>query len=103
MPFLTIPVDHVGAYAIPVGEAILPNGILREATFALIDVSPTNFLVSSAGVFLRVQSLDGGQPFENIYVHGWHAGTERVSATLTFTVESFDPGAVLDVTNLVVR
>jgi len=100
---LDIPIDHVGTYTIPVGEASLPNGILSEATFDLSNDSPTNLLVSSDGVFLQIESLEGGLPFENIYAHGWHTGTERVSATLTFTVESFDPGAVLEVTNLTVQ
>jgi len=39
----------------------------------------------------------------SIYEHGWHAGTERVRATLTFTVESFQPGAVLEVIDISVR
>jgi hypothetical protein len=100
---LDIPIDHIGTYKIQVGQADLPNGILSEAKFDLSNDSPTNFLVSSGGVFLQIESLDGGLPFENIYAHGWHTGTERVSATLTFTVESFDPGAVLEVTNLTVH
>ena len=100
---MDIPIDHAGTYKIPVGEATLPNGILSEASFDLGNESPTNVLVSSDGVFLQIESLDGGLPFENIYAHGWHTGTERVSATLTFTVESFESGAVLEVTNLTVR
>lgn len=103
VPRLDIPIDHIGTYTIQVGEASLPNGILSEASFDLVNESPTNVLVSSDGVFLQIESLDGGLPFENIYAHGWHPGTERVSATLTFTVESYDPGAVLEVTNLTVR
>ncbi|MEA2653773.1 MAG: hypothetical protein QOI37_1000 [Chloroflexota bacterium] len=100
---LEIPIDHVGNYRVPVGEARLPNGLLSEAAFGLSNDSPTNFLVSSDGVFLQIVSLDGGLPFENIYAHAWHKGVERVSATLTFTVETFDPGAVLEVTNLTVH
>lgn len=98
-----IPVDQAGGYSIPLGEAILPNGILTEATFGLRDDSPTDLLVSPDGVTLRLESLDGGPPFENVYEHGWRPGTERVRATLSFMVESFEPGAVLEVTNVLVR
>ena len=40
----------------------------------------------------------GGPPFDNYYSRGWRAGTESVQATLTFTVEWFEPGAMLRVT-----
>lgn len=100
---LSIPIDHVGEYTVEVGAAILPNGILSEGTFDLVDESPTDMLISPDGISLRVDSLDDGRPFFNIYEHGWHPGTERVRATLTFTVESYDPGAVLEVTNILVR
>lgn len=100
---LSIPIDHVGAYAIPVGEALLPNGVLREAAFELRNDTPADFLVSPEGVSLMIESLDGGSPFDNIYAHGWHPGTERVKATLVFAVESFEPGAVLEATGITVR
>jgi hypothetical protein len=100
---LDIPIDHAGSYAIPVGEAVLPNGILSDATFGLADDSPSDVLVSSDGVFLAITSLDGGPPFDNLYVRGWRPGTERVQATLRFTVEWFEPGAILYVRDLLVR
>jgi hypothetical protein len=103
VPYLSIPIDHVGGYTVDVGDAILPNGILTEATFELGNESPTNMLVSPDGVSLGIDSLDGGRPFENIYEHGWHPGTERVHATLTFSVESYEPGAVLEVIGISVR
>ena len=103
VPSLDIPIDHAGAYSIDLGQAVLPNGLLTEASFQLADDAPTNLLVTPDGMKLAIASLDGGPPFENAYVRGWHEGTERVSVTLTFTVDSFDPGAVLQVLDLVVR
>ncbi len=103
VPRLEIPIDHTGEYVIPVGEAVLPNGILTEATFGVEDESPTDLLVAPEGVYLEVTSLEGGPPFVNAYDHGWRPGTERVRVDLRFTVESFDPGAVLVVTTIVVR
>lgn len=103
VPRLSIPVDHVGDYTVVVGEATLPNGILSDATFGLANASPSDQLIAAEGVALGVDSLEGGPPFVNIYEHGWRPGTERVRATLTFTVESFEPGAVLEITDISVR
>ena len=103
VPRLSIPIDHVGDYTVDVGEATLPNGILSNATFGLANASPSDLLITADGVALGVDSLEGGPPFVSIYEHGWHAGTERVRATLTFTVESFQPGAVLEVIDISVR
>ena len=103
VPRLEIPIDHTGEYVIPVAEAVLSNGILTEASFGLEDESPTDLIVAPEGVHLEVTSLDGGRPFVNAYDHGWRPGTERVQAELRFTVESFEPGAKLVVTTIVVR
>jgi hypothetical protein len=100
---IDIPIDHVGLYSIPIGQAVLPNGILSEAQFGLIDDEPSDVLLGPEGMFLGIESLDGGQAFKNIYERGWHPGTERVQATLTFTVEWFEDGAVLQVKDVHVR
>ena len=103
VPLVSIPIDLVGDYAVDVGEARLPNGILTNATFGLANASPADLLITPDGVSMVIESLDGGPPFENIYEHGRRPGTERVRATLRFTVESFQPGATLEVTDISVR
>jgi len=101
---LDIPVDHVGRYEVPVGEARLPNGILTVADFALVEPWPTGVSILDGGVGLEIRSLDdGGTPIRNIYEHGWHPGAERVEAVLVFDVAHFDPGATLGIKDLVVR
>jgi hypothetical protein len=100
---LTIPIDRVGLHEVVVGEARLPNGILRQATLGLGPARPTQLLLSPEGVTLSVESLDGGGPIENLYDHGWRPGVERVRVILEFTVEEFAPGATLDVADLAVR
>lgn len=101
---LRIPIDHVGSYAIPVGEAVLPNGILSEAVFGLVDDMPSDILMKpGAGMFLTITSLEGGPAFDNYYMRGWHAGTERVQVTLTFDVEWFRPGAMIEATGIQVH
>jgi hypothetical protein len=94
---LDVPLDHVGAYRVALGEATLPNGVLTDASFTLADLQPSDFLVTRDGVFLDVVSLDGGGTVTNAYGHGWRPGVERVEAVLTFTVIDADPGAVLRV------
>jgi hypothetical protein len=98
-----IPIDHIGSYSIPIGQAVLPNGILSASEFGLVDDAPTDVLLEPDGMFLAITSLDGGPRFDNFYQRGWHPGTERVQATLTFKVEWFEPGAVLHVTDILVR
>ncbi|MBX3030404.1 MAG: hypothetical protein KF809_09610 [Chloroflexi bacterium] len=100
---LSIPIDRVGRYEVVVGEATLPNGILSKATFSVADRVPSELLVTREGVWLSLESLDGGNSFDNIYEHGWRPGTERVQVMLTFEVESFTPGATLEVKDLTVR
>lgn len=94
-----IPINHVGAYSIDLGEATLPNGVLTAAS-AEVTSSPTDPLVSYDGYTLKITSLDGGPPFENYYVHGWRPGVEHVRVTLSFTVLLFQPGAAVVVANV---
>jgi hypothetical protein len=82
---------------------ILPNGILTDATFSLVDDRPTDLSLTTDGIELALRSLDGGGDFWNIYDHGWHPGVERVEARLVFDVEQLDPGARLQVRGIAVR
>ena len=101
VPSLTIPIDHTGRYIVDVGDAVLPNGILSEATATLPDDVRTDVLIPE-WIWLEVIG-DDGLPLSNIYEHGWRTGTERVHVRIMFTVDSFEPGASLEITNLVVR
>ncbi len=100
---LDIPIDRLGAYDVPLGTAVLPNGILTDATFSLVDDRPTDLLLATDGINLALRSLDGGGDFWNIYDHGWRPGVERVEARLVFDVAQFDPGATLQVRGISVR
>jgi len=100
---LAVPIDRVGAHEVVVGDAVLPNGILGEATLDIAPSAPSRLVIAPDGAVLGVQSLEGGPPFDNAYEHGWRSGTERVRVTLSFTVEEFGPGATLDVQRIVVR
>jgi len=99
-----VAIDHVGHYEIPLGQAVLPNGILTEARFSLRDPLTQALSVGDAGVLLDVRSVDpGAPPFENYYMRGWHEGTETVEAVVIFDVLSFEPGALLELRDILVR
>ena len=101
---LDVPIDHAGHYEIEAGRASLPNGILSRAEFFLVDERTQAISVTRDGVNLFIRPADpAGRPFDNYYSHGWHAGTEEVVAVLVFDVTGFDPGAALQVMNLVVE
>ncbi|MDQ6794629.1 MAG: hypothetical protein M3067_07420 [Chloroflexota bacterium] len=104
MPALDIPIDHIGHYQFDVGQATLPNGVLGAAEFRLANHKTQAVLVTEDGVSLRIRSADpAGKPFENYYLRGWHPGPEDVIVSLQFDVMAFDPGALLQVRDLVVQ
>jgi hypothetical protein len=98
-----IPIDHIGRYEIPVGRAVLPNGVLTEASFGLRDLKTQALAVRDA-VWLDVRPIDpDAPPFDNYYMRGWHKGTETVEVVVVFDVVSFEPGATLELRDIVVR
>ncbi len=99
---MDIAIDHVGPYEVRLGEAWLPNGLLTQADFALVDDWPADLTILD-GVRMEVRSLDDGKPLDNIYRHGWHKGVEPVEAFLVFDVFRFEPGAKLSISDVVVR
>lgn len=99
-----IPIDHVGDYAVPLGEARLPGGLLSVADFAFVDRWPAEVTILEGRATLQIRSLEArGRPYFNIYEHGWFDGAERVEVQLVFHVDRFDPGAVLAIRDVVVR
>lgn len=101
---LDIAIDSVGPHEIPIGTGSLPNGILSEAAFRLVDTWPDGLIILEGSVFLDVRSLaSDGVPFHNYYEHGWREGVEEIEAVLVFTVDHVEPGAVLRIADVVVR
>jgi hypothetical protein len=101
---VSIPIDHVGAYEVRLGEASLPNGILSAASFGFTDPWPLDVSLGQGVAWIDVRSLEpDGKPFQNYYIHGWRPGVERVEAVLMFDVLWFEKGAVLGIRDVVVR
>jgi hypothetical protein len=98
----SVTVDHAGHYSIPLGTAILPNGVLTDATFTITEpVQPTIELEPSE-VYLVVTGDDGNELL-SVYEQGWRPGVEQVTASLEFDVASVDAATTLEFTGIVVR
>lgn len=101
---LAIPIDHVGAYEVRLGEALLPNGLVSVGSFAFGEDWPLDVSLKDGIASIRLRSLEpDGKPFDNYYVHGWRPGVERVEALLVFEILWSEPGAVLAIRDVVVR
>jgi hypothetical protein len=98
---VSIPIDREGPQEVDIGEGSLPNGVWTIGTFDVAEPWPDDVAFRDASVVLEVRSLErGGKPFENMYVHGWRDGVERVRAVIRFDVLWFRPGATLELRNV---
>ena len=101
---VSIPIDHVGAYEVRLGEASLPNGVLSAASFGFTDPWPLDVSLGQGVAWIDIRSLEpDGKPFQNYYLHGWRPGVERVEAVLVFDVLWFENGALLGISDVEVR
>jgi hypothetical protein len=99
-----IPIDHVGAYEISVGEASLANGVVSVASFDFVDAWPLDVSLKDGVAQIELRSLEpDGKSFQNYYDHGWRPGVERVEAVLVFHVLWFKEGAALAIRDVIVR
>jgi hypothetical protein len=98
---LDIPLDHVGAYEVKVGNAGLPNGYLSKRQFGVTDTRPADFWITG-GIRVDVRPPAGRPPVGSIYREPFK-GTEPVDVFLMFEVTQTSPGAVLRVRDLIVE
>jgi hypothetical protein len=100
---LAIPVGTIGRHEVRLGQAILPNGVLTVAQGGLVDPWPDGVRLSSEGINLEVRSrVADRQAFTNLYEHGWWPGTEAVDVFLVFDARHVDPGATIEIRDVVV-
>jgi hypothetical protein len=98
-----VPIDHVGAYEVPLGEVVLPNGIATIASFEFADPWPLDVSLGEGVAQINLRSLEpDGKPFQNYFDHGWRPGVERAEAVLVFDILWFKKGAVLDIRDIAV-
>lgn len=98
---LEIPLDHTGRWTVDLGEIALPNGYHTETTFRVPNGNDGTYRAGLISVDLV--PLDPDAP-------GWDEahrrlidGPERFRAVLTFDLESYVPGAVMEIAELLVE
>lgn len=102
IPRLEIPIDHVGNYSIPVGSALVPNGVLTDASMTMPG-GPNADIALPDGVIRLVVLGEDGTPFADPYEDGWHAGLETVTASIRFDVRTIYAPTQLVLEDIVVR
>jgi hypothetical protein len=101
---LDVPVGPVGHREVEIGTAILPNGILTEATFRIATESQVGFLIDPGIIQMELRSSEPGRPaFDNIYSRGAIDGPEEVRVFLVFDVVETSPGSMVTIADVVVR
>lgn len=99
----SIPINGTGPQEIEIGRGSLPNGVLTEATFELVDGWPQGLRLGD-GVSLVVRPVNPARPpYENHYDHGWWPGVEEFVALIRLDLTRTEPGAVLLIRDVVVR
>jgi len=101
VPVLDIPLDHLGSYRIPVGEAGLPDGAFTGSSASLVDERPTNFWIRDAD--LVIEPVDPTRPPISSIFRDPFDGVEQVRVSLEFNVTELSPGAILQVRDIVVE
>jgi hypothetical protein len=101
LPRLDVPLDHVGAYKVEIGEAGLPDGYLTTRSARLGDNQPTDFWLRGP-VILHVEPTDPSRPPVGSRYREPFDGVESVRVFLVFEIMEFSPGALLQVRDIVV-
>jgi hypothetical protein len=101
---MDVMVGPVGHREVEIGSAVLPDGVLTEATFLITDETQEGFLIGSGVVRMELQStIPGRPPFNNGYERGRFDGPEEVRVLVVFDVDEARPGATFQIRDLVVR
>lgn len=101
VPELDIPLDHLGHYEIALGEAGLPDGAFTNSAASVADERPTTFWIVDASIV--IEPVDPARPpVGNIFREPFD-GVEQVRVTLVFDVTELEPGAVLQVRDILVE
>ncbi len=90
VPVLDIALDHLGAYAVDVGVAGLPDGAFKGSSASLVDERPTSFWIRDAD--LVIEPVDPKRPPVGSVHREPFDGVESVRVRLVFDVTELEPG-----------
>jgi len=99
---LRVPLDHVGRYRIPVGEAVLARGVIEVLSLTLANASDGSYTAPLFSLELQDAATGSALP-RNMYGKGVVDGSQHVEVFLTFDLQAFAPGAALQVSRIEVR
>jgi hypothetical protein len=102
LPVTTVRLDHVGRYTIPLGTAVLPNGVLTRAEGALDSETYPGLTIEDHAIRLRLVGEDGAYR-GNTWNDGWHPGTETVHVQLEFTVSALEAPVSIGIEDILVE
>ncbi len=102
VPAVSIAIDRVGTHVVPLGTAVLANGVLTQADARLASEMRPDLETKHHAVALRIIGEDGGYR-GNKWSDGWHPGTETVEVRLEFEVLRLDAPTTLLLEDVVVR
>jgi hypothetical protein len=98
-----VPIDRLGLFELEVGQAILPNGVLTEASMELGNTNFESYDVADS-IHMQLRPIDPPGPILwNRYFTAWYPGTTTVAVVVRFEVTRFEPGTVLELRNIVVK
>ena len=95
------PEGHLGSYRIDLGEAGLPDGAFTNSTATVANERPDDFWIENA--VLVFEPVDPSRPPIGSIFREPFDGVEQVRVTLVFDVTELDPGAVLQVRDILVE
>lgn len=98
---LDIPLDHLGAYAIAAGTAVLPNGYLTELSLAFANGEDGTYEAFGIRIELRPTPDASPEPM-NRYERGRVDGPHLVHVYVVFDLSSLKRGAVMRIRDLIV-
>lgn len=99
---LSIPLDHLGAYRMFVGQATLPRGEIEVMALSLSNSDSGTYFAPSFSLQLEDAMTKRPLPL-NIYEKGVVDGAQTVNVYLRFDLTSFKVGATVEVKHIEVR
>jgi hypothetical protein len=99
---IVVELDHLGAYRVSLGQAVLARGIVQESVLQLGNVGSGAYRAPSFMLLFEDASSHKVLP-RNIYAKGVTDGPQRVDVYLVFDLEWYRDGASIDVSRVVVR
>jgi hypothetical protein len=99
---LNVRLDHLGAYRVPLGQAVLARGIIEVMSLSIANTGDGFY---SARFFaLQLEDATTGKVLPgNVYAKGIVDGLQRVNVYLSFDLQSHKPGAIVAVDHVEVR